>query len=77
MLSVGFEFLVYFVLVFSARALGVDFSPGVFSPTVSTASTIGWTGWKFVGAITITVTCYFCIYHYSLGPQLETKLTSD
>jgi len=32
MLSFGIEFLVYFVVVFSARALGAGFRPGVFLP---------------------------------------------
>jgi len=32
MLSFGTEFLVYFVVVFSARALGAGFGPGVFLP---------------------------------------------
>ena len=30
--SFGSEFLVYFVVVFSARALGAGFRPGVFLP---------------------------------------------
>ena len=30
--SFGREFLVYFVVVFSARALGAGFRPGVFLP---------------------------------------------
>jgi len=73
MLSFRCEFLVYCVVVFSARALGASFRPGVFSPMVSTASTMCWTGWKFVAAITITVTCYFSTYYFSLRLQLETK----
>ena len=32
MLSFGCEFHVYFVVVFSARALGAGFRPGVFLP---------------------------------------------
>ena len=32
MLSLGWEFLVYFVVVFSARALGACFRPVVFRP---------------------------------------------
>jgi len=32
MLSFGREFRVYFVVVFSARALGAAFRPGVFLP---------------------------------------------
>jgi len=51
MLSFGCGFHVYCVVVFSAWALGAGYRPGVFSPTVSTASTMGWTGWKFVAAI--------------------------
>jgi len=35
---------------------------------------MGSTGWKFVAAITIAVTCYFCTYYFTLRPQLETKL---
>jgi len=73
MLSFGYEFYVYFVLVFSAWVLGAGFRPGGFAPTVSTASTMAWTGWKFVAAITFVVTCYFCTYCLSLQPQLETK----
>jgi len=73
MLSFGDEFHVYFVLVFSARALGTGFRPGVFSPTVSTDSMTGWTGWKFVAAITIAVTCYFSSSCFGLRPQRETK----
>jgi len=73
MLSFGCQFHVYFVVVFSARVLGAGFRPGVFTPTVSTALTMGWTGWKFVAAITIAVTCYFCTYYFGLRPQLETK----
>jgi len=44
-----------------------------FSPPVSTASTMGWTGSKFVADITIAVTHCFCTYRFGLGPQLETK----
>jgi len=36
-----------------------------------------WTGCKFVTAITITVTCYFCTYCLGLRPQLVTKLKHD
>jgi len=72
MLSFGREFHVYFVVVFSARALGASFKQGVFfSPTVSTASTMGWTGWRFVAALTIAVTCYFCTY--CLRPSASTR----
>ena len=60
MLSWGREFHLYLVGGFSAQALGAGFRPGVFSPTVSTAATIGWMGWKFVMVITIVVTRYFC-----------------
>ena len=42
-------------------------------PTVSTALTMGWTGWKFVPAISSTDACYFCTYCFGLRPQLETK----
>jgi len=73
MLSFGCEFHVYFVVVFSAWALGAGFRPGVFSPTVSTALKMGWTGWKFVAAISIADACYFCTYYFGLRPQLETK----
>ena len=73
MLSFGRQFHVYFVVLFSARALGVGFRPGVFSPTVSTASTMGWTGWKFVAAITIAVTCYFCTYCFGLSEKQNLK----
>jgi len=74
MLSSGCEFHVYFVVVFSARALGAGFRLwGFFSHTVSTASTMGWTGGKFLVAITIAVTCYLCTYYFGLRPQLETK----
>jgi len=72
MLSFGCEFLVYFVGVLSAKVLGAGFRSGVVSPTVSTTSTIGWTGWKFGAAITIVVTCYFCTHCFGLRPQLET-----
>jgi len=67
------SFIYIFVVVFSARALGAGFSPGVFSPTVSTASTMGWTGWKFVAALSIGDACYFCTYCFGRRPQLETK----
>jgi len=77
MLSFGCEFHVYFVVVFSARALGAGFRPGVFFSHGFHASTMGWTGWKFVAAITIVVTCYFCTYYFGLRPQLETKLKYD
>jgi len=73
MLSFGCEFLVYLVVVFSARALGAGFRLGVFCPTVSTTSTMGWTGWKFVAAISFADACYFCTYCFGLRPQLETK----
>jgi len=73
MLSFGSEFLVYFVVVFSAWALGAGFRSGVFSPRVSTAVTMGWTGWKFVAAISFTAACYFCTYCFGLRPQLGTK----
>jgi len=53
MLTFGREFHVYFVVVFSARALRAGIRPGPSSPTVSTALTMGWTGWKFVAVITI------------------------
>ena len=41
---------IYLVAVFSARALGAGFRPGV-RPTVSTTLTKGWTGWRFFAAI--------------------------
>ena len=41
---------IYLVAVFSARALGVGFRPGV-RPTVSTTLTTGWTGWRFFAAL--------------------------
>jgi len=62
-----------FFVVFSAQALGAGFRQGVFSPMVSTASMMGSTGWKFVAAKTIAVTCYFCTSCFVLRPQLETK----
>ena len=47
----SFQFLcIYLVAVFSARALGAGFRPGV-RPTVSTAFTKGWTGWRFFAAL--------------------------
>ena len=50
--SVGsFQFFCsYLVAVFSARALGAGFRPGV-RPTVSTTLTKGWTGWRFFAAL--------------------------
>jgi len=66
MLSFGCEFHIYFVVVISARALGGGFRRGV-SPMVSTASTMGWTGWKFVAAITFAVTCYFVLITSAFG----------
>jgi len=69
----GQEFLVYFVVVFSAQALGAGFRPGGFSTRVSTALTMGWSGWKFVAAISIADACYFSTYCFGLQPQLETK----
>jgi len=38
------SFLHIFVVIFNAPALGAGFRPWVFSPTASTASTMGWTG---------------------------------
>jgi len=73
MLSFGRELYVYFVVVFSAQGLGVGFRPGVFSPRVSTASTMGFTRRKFVAAITFTIISYFCTYCFGLRPQLEIK----
>jgi len=61
MLSLGCGLHVYFVVVFSARALGAGFRPWVFSPTVSTALTIGWTGWKFVAAISFGMPAIFVV----------------
>jgi len=49
------------VVVFSAWGLGAGFRPGGFSPTVSSASTMGWTGWKFV-AVHIHRRCVLCLY---------------
>jgi len=65
--SFGREFHVYFVVVFSARALGAGFGPGVFSPTVSTASTMGWTGWKFVAAISSGMRAIFVLIASAFG----------
>jgi len=67
MLSFGCEFHVYFVLVFSARALGAGFTPGVFSPTVSTALTMGWTGWKVVAAISFGMRAIFVLIASAFG----------
>jgi len=66
MLSFGCEFHVYFVVVFSARALGAGFRPGAF-PTVSTASTMGWTGWKFVAAISFGIHAIFVLIASAFG----------
>jgi len=65
--SFGREFHVYFVVVFSARAPGAGFRPGVFSPTVSTASTMGWTGWKFVAAISLGMRAIFVLIASAFG----------
>ena len=47
----SFQFMcIYLVAVFSARALGAGLRPGV-RPTVSTALTKGWTGWRFFAAL--------------------------
>jgi len=73
MLSFGREFHVCFVVVFRAQALGAGFRPGAF-PTVSTAPMMGWTGWKFVAAISFADGCYFCTYWFGLRSRLETKL---
>jgi len=67
MLSFGCEFLVYFVVDFSARALGAGFRPGVFSPTVSTTSTMGWNGWKFVAAISLGMRAIFVLTTSAFG----------
>ena len=67
MLSFGCKFLVYFVVVFSARALGAVLDQGFFSHGFHRLDD-GLDGWKFVAAITIVVTCYFCTYCLGLRP---------
>jgi len=67
MLSFGCEFLVYLVVVFSAWVLCAGFRPGGFSPTVSTASTMGWTGWKFVTAISLRMGAIFVLIASAFG----------
>ena len=57
----GCEFHLYFVVVLSTLALGAGIRPGVFGPTGSTASTMGWTGWKFVAAISLRMRAIFVL----------------
>ena len=69
MLSFEFGFLgIFLAAVFSARALGAGFRPGV-RPTVSTSLTKGRTGGRFVAAI-LEGLCGFCTYRFGLRPQL-------
>jgi len=72
MLPFGCGFHVYFVVVFSARALGAGFRPGVFSHGFHRLDDgLDWVevccGHIFQDA------CYFCTYCFGLRPQLETK----
>jgi len=72
MFSFDCEFHVYFVVVFSARALGARFRPGVFSDGFHRLDD----GLDLVevccGHI-LRDACYFCTYWFGLRPQLETK----
>ena len=82
LLTVGFGFVLlvefcldygtlYILLVaeYSSRALGAGFRSGL-CPTVSTTLTMGWTGQRFVAAISFANSCYFCNYSFALRPQL-------
>ena len=69
MFSFEFGFLcIFLAAVFSARALGAGFRPGVH-PTVSTALTKGRTGRRFFAALP-EGSCGFCTYRFGLRPQL-------
>jgi len=71
--SFGGGFYLYLILVLSSRALGASFRPGVSSPTISTALTLGWTGWKFFAVIAFVASRYLWTNGFGLRPQLETK----
>ena len=52
------ESFMYNLLQFSAPGRLVRVLDQQFSPTVSTALMMGWTGWKFVAAIAFVASCY-------------------
>jgi len=73
MLSSGCEFYVYFDVVFSARALGAGFRPGVFFSNGFHRLDDGLDWVEVCCGHILPDACYFCTYCFGLRPQLATK----
>jgi len=67
------QVLCIFLLLFSAPGRGVRVLHQGFFSHSSHRLDDGWTGWRFVAALSIADPCYFCTCCLGLRPQLETK----